>query len=229
MVATSPPTASREDADVRIEDYPADWAAGALTLSRQGQTVANGDALNAPGRHNALNAAAAVATDRRHRRRRYPARAGGLPGHWAPLRFPRRGSAGAGQRQSGQRDAGGRLWPPSDRSGRHAESGARRLAGQASGDDLPAAPLRVLRDLYDDFANVLSQVDVLLMLDVYAAGEAPIPGADKAARVPHHRSRGKLDPILVSMPIPCRKRWRSCCRMKTWCWCRAPATWAKSP
>lgn len=30
------------------------------------------------------------------------------------------------------------------------------------------------RDLYDDFANVLSQVDVLLMLDVYPAGEHPI-------------------------------------------------------
>jgi UDP-N-acetylmuramate--alanine ligase len=34
------------------------------------------------------------------------------------------------------------------------------------------------RDLYDDFANVLTQVDALLMLDVYAAGEAAIPGAD---------------------------------------------------
>lgn len=31
------------------------------------------------------------------------------------------------------------------------------------------------RDLYDDFANVLTRVDALLMLDVYAAGEAPIP------------------------------------------------------
>lgn len=31
------------------------------------------------------------------------------------------------------------------------------------------------RDLYDDFANVLTQVDALLMLDVYAAGEAAIP------------------------------------------------------
>lgn len=30
------------------------------------------------------------------------------------------------------------------------------------------------RDLYDDFANVLTQVDALLMLDVYPAGEAPI-------------------------------------------------------
>lgn len=32
------------------------------------------------------------------------------------------------------------------------------------------------RDLYDDFAHVLSQVDVLLMLEVYPAGEKPVPG-----------------------------------------------------
>ncbi|SUG52192.1 UDP-N-acetylmuramate:alanine ligase [Salmonella enterica subsp. arizonae] len=32
------------------------------------------------------------------------------------------------------------------------------------------------RDLYDDFANVLTQVDALLMLDVYPAGETPISG-----------------------------------------------------
>ena len=34
------------------------------------------------------------------------------------------------------------------------------------------------RDLFEDFSQVLSNVDVLLMLDVYAAGEAPIAGAD---------------------------------------------------
>jgi len=54
------------------------------------------------------------------------------------------------------------------------------------------------RDLYDDFAAVLSQVDVLLMLDVYAAGEAPIPGADSRSLCRTIRSRGKVDPILVS-------------------------------
>ena len=54
------------------------------------------------------------------------------------------------------------------------------------------------RDLYDDFANVLSQVDVLLMLDVYAAGEPPIPGADSRSLCRTIRNRGKLDPILVS-------------------------------
>jgi UDP-N-acetylmuramate--alanine ligase len=54
------------------------------------------------------------------------------------------------------------------------------------------------RDLYDDFANVLSQVDVLLMLDVYAAGESPIPGADSRSLCRTIRNRGKLDPIWVS-------------------------------
>lgn len=54
------------------------------------------------------------------------------------------------------------------------------------------------RDLYDDFVDVLSQVDVLLMLDVYPAGEMPIPGADSRSLCRTIRNRGKLDPILVS-------------------------------
>jgi UDP-N-acetylmuramate--alanine ligase len=53
------------------------------------------------------------------------------------------------------------------------------------------------RDLYDDFANVLEQVDVLIMLDVYSAGEKPIAGADGRALCRTIRSRGKLDPIFV--------------------------------
>ena len=53
------------------------------------------------------------------------------------------------------------------------------------------------RDLYDDFANVLQQVDVLIMLDVYAAGEKPISGADGRALCRTIRSRGQVDPIFV--------------------------------
>ena len=56
------------------------------------------------------------------------------------------------------------------------------------------------RDLYDDFANVLTQVDALLMLDVYSAGEAAIPGADSRSLCRTIRGRGKVDPILVSDP-----------------------------
>ncbi len=50
------------------------------------------------------------------------------------------------------------------------------------------------RDLYDDFANVLTQVDTLLMLEVYPAGEAPIPGADSRSLCRTIRGRGKIDP-----------------------------------
>ena len=53
------------------------------------------------------------------------------------------------------------------------------------------------RDLYEDFANVLSEVDVLLLLDVYAAGEEVIPGADSRSLCRTIRLRGHIDPIFV--------------------------------
>ncbi len=53
------------------------------------------------------------------------------------------------------------------------------------------------RDLLDDFAAVLSEVDVLLLTEVYPAGEAPIPGADARALARAIRARGRLDPVLV--------------------------------
>jgi UDP-N-acetylmuramate--alanine ligase len=56
------------------------------------------------------------------------------------------------------------------------------------------------RDLYEDFVDVLSQVDCLLLLDVYAAGEAPIPGADGRALCRSIRLRGQIDPIFVASP-----------------------------
>ena len=40
------------------------------------------------------------------------------------------------------------------------------------------------RDLMDDFARVLSEADTLLVTEVYAAGEAPIEGADGARHLP---------------------------------------------
>lgn len=56
------------------------------------------------------------------------------------------------------------------------------------------------RDLYEDFARVLSEVDVLLLLEVYAAGEEPIAGADSRSLCRTIRQRGKLDPIFVEPP-----------------------------
>jgi UDP-N-acetylmuramate--alanine ligase len=53
------------------------------------------------------------------------------------------------------------------------------------------------RDLYEDFVQVLSQVDVLLVLDVYAAGEEPIAGAGSKNLCGSIRQRGGIDPIFV--------------------------------
>ena len=51
--------------------------------------------------------------------------------------------------------------------------------------------------LMDDFAQVLSDVDVLLLTDIYAAGEEPIAGADGRALARAVRSRGRVEPVFV--------------------------------
>ena len=53
------------------------------------------------------------------------------------------------------------------------------------------------RDLLDEFAEVLSQVDVLVLTEVYPAGEAPIANADGKALARAVRARGRVDPVLV--------------------------------
>jgi UDP-N-acetylmuramate--alanine ligase len=53
------------------------------------------------------------------------------------------------------------------------------------------------RDLMDDFARVLATADTLLVTEVYAAGEAPIEGADGRAICRAVRGRGKVEPVFV--------------------------------
>ena len=53
------------------------------------------------------------------------------------------------------------------------------------------------RDLMDDFANVLSGADVLVLLEVYAAGEEPIAGADGRSMARAIRTRGAVEPVFV--------------------------------
>ncbi|TCS41715.1 UDP-N-acetylmuramate--L-alanine ligase [Reinekea marinisedimentorum] len=53
------------------------------------------------------------------------------------------------------------------------------------------------RDLYEDFVDVLSRVDVLLLLDIYSAGEAPINGVDGRSLCRSIRQRGAVDPIFI--------------------------------
>jgi UDP-N-acetylmuramate--alanine ligase len=53
------------------------------------------------------------------------------------------------------------------------------------------------RDLYEDFVRVLSEPDVLLLMDVYPAGERPIAGAEGRALCRSIRQRGVLDPVFI--------------------------------
>jgi UDP-N-acetylmuramate--alanine ligase len=188
-----------EDADVRVESYRQVGHQGHFTLSRQDKRLL-AVTLNAPGRHNALNAAAAVAV----------ATEEGIADE-AILRALA-GFQGTGRRFDVLGDfslAAVNGKPGSamlvDDYGHHpTEVDATIKAARAGWPNkrlvMIFQPHRFTRtrDLYDDFAHVLSQVDVLLMLDVYPAGEAPIPGADSRSLCRTIRNRGKLDPILIA-------------------------------
>ena len=53
------------------------------------------------------------------------------------------------------------------------------------------------RDLFEDFGQVLSEVDHLVLTEVYAAGEKSIKDADGRALARAIRVRGKIDPVFV--------------------------------
>lgn len=57
------------------------------------------------------------------------------------------------------------------------------------------------RDLFEDFVQVLSQVDKLILLDVYSAGETMIPGADGRTLARSVRNRGQVDPIFAEKVV----------------------------
>ncbi|QTF07121.1 UDP-N-acetylmuramate--L-alanine ligase [Brenneria izadpanahii] len=188
-----------DDADVRIASYRQTGAQGHFTLARLDKPLLN-VTLNAPGRHNALNAAAAVAVAMNE----------GIDDE-SILRALER-FEGTGRRfdflgeyplelVNGQSGSAMLV----DDYGHHpTEVDATIKAARAGWPDkrlvMIFQPHRYTRtrDLYDDFAHVLSQVDVLFMLDVYPAGESPIPGADSRSLCRTIRGRGKIDPILVT-------------------------------
>ncbi|MXP49374.1 UDP-N-acetylmuramate--L-alanine ligase [Pantoea sp. Eser] len=185
-------------ADFRIENYHQRGSQGHFTLVRQDKPLLQ-ITLNAPGRHNALNAAAAVAV----------ASEEGIDDN--AILAALESFQGTGRRfdllgefptepVNGQ--AGSAMLV--DDYGHHpTEVDATIKAARAGWPDknlvMVFQPHRYTRtrDLFDDFANVLSQVDVLLMLDVYSAGETAIPGADSRSLCRAIRNRGKVDPILV--------------------------------
>ncbi|SKA45028.1 UDP-N-acetylmuramate--L-alanine ligase [Enterovibrio nigricans] len=182
-----------DDADVQLKDYRQEGQKGIFTILRKDKPELHIE-LNIPGRHNALNATAAVAV----------ATEDGVEDD-AILR------ALSSFEGTGRRFDQLGLFPVDDGEvllvddyGHHpSEVDVTIQAARAGWADnrlvMVFQPHRYsrTRDLYDDFANVLEHVDVLLMLDVYSAGEAPIAGADGRSLCRTIRSRGKIDPIFV--------------------------------
>nr|WP_086938447.1 UDP-N-acetylmuramate--L-alanine ligase [Thaumasiovibrio occultus] len=183
-----------DDADVRISHYRQEGQQGHFSVERRNHPTLN-ITLNVPGRHNALNAAAAIAVATEEN-----VADDAILSALAEF-------AGTGRRfdHLGEFETGNGQVMLVDDYGHHpSEVDVTIDAARAGWPDkrlvMIFQPHRYsrTRDLYDDFANVLDKVDVLVMLDVYAAGEDPIPGADGRSLCRTIRQRGKLDPIFVA-------------------------------
>ncbi|MBL4582239.1 MAG: UDP-N-acetylmuramate--L-alanine ligase [Gammaproteobacteria bacterium] len=150
--------------------------------------------LNMPGRHNALNATAAIAiaTDE------------GIAA--ADIQSGIQNFAGVGRRfeVQGEFDVEGGTVMLIDDYGHHPTEVAATL--RALRDGWPENRLVMVyqphrysrtKDLYEDFVEVLGEADVLLLLEVYSAGEKKIAGADSRSLCRSIRLRGKVDPVYV--------------------------------
>jgi UDP-N-acetylmuramate--alanine ligase len=182
-----------EDADLRAVDFRQEGRRTRFVVqSRDGGGLEI--ELNLPGRHNALNALAALAIARElevpdEASRRALSEFGGIDRRMQPLGTIRvRGAEvmliddyGHHPRELEATIAALRAgWPD------------RRLVAVFQ----PHRYSRT-RDLMDDFANVLAGVDALVLTEVYPAGETPIAGADGRALARAIRSRGQVEPVFV--------------------------------
>ena len=151
--------------------------------------------LNLPGNHNVLNALAAIAI------------ASELKVSDRAIQNALENFAGIGRRFQIYGDfpleKGGNVTLVDDYGHHPREIAATMQAARQSWPDrrivMVYQPHRYTRthDLFDDFCEVLSLPDALLLLDVYSAGEAPIKGADGASLTAAMMQRGKIKPVFV--------------------------------
>ena len=185
-----------DDADVQVLDFVQTTNHSCFRVRRKeaGELQVT---LNLPGIHNALNAAAAIAV----------ATEDGVSDEAIISALVKFEGVGRRFQQYGEFETGrGKAMLVDDYGHHPSEVKVTINAARAGWPEkrlvMVFQPHRYTRtrDLYEDFADVLSKVDVLVMLEVYAAGEEPIPGADGRALCRSIRSRGNLEPIFVATP-----------------------------
>lgn len=184
-----------ESADYRVTDLQLDGLRTHFIVQRPDELGPISIVLSMPGRHNVLNATAAVAvaTDQ------------GIDD--AVIQRSLSTFSGVGRRFSVYDDLviGSTTVSLVDDYGHHpTEVGATLESARQAWPErrvvMVYQPHRFTRtrDLYDDFVSVLSEVDFLILLEVYAAGEAPIAGADSRSLARSIRQRGQLDPLYAA-------------------------------
>ena len=182
-----------EDNDIRAIDIEQTGMQSSFTVLRKGREPLR-LTINLPGLHNILNALAAIgiATDE------------GVSD--AAIARALESFSGVGRRfqVQGEYELGEGTVKLVDDYGHHPkEVEATIKAARASHPDrrlvMMFQPHRFsrTRDCFDDFVDVLSQVDQLLLLEVYPAGEKPIVGADSRSLARSIRLRGEVEPILI--------------------------------
>ena len=182
-------------ADVRAQNVRASGGAMHFDLVLPGRSAALPVELSLPGRHNVLNALAAAAVGWQ------------LGVDDAAIQRALSGFRGVGRRFHRHGEVatadGGRALLVDDYGHHPRELAAVFAAARGGWPDkrlvVAFQPHRYTRtrDLLDDFAETLAGVDVLVLTEVYPAGEAPIANADGKALARAVRSRGRVDPVLV--------------------------------
>jgi len=182
------------DADLRAVQLRQDETRMHFTAELRGQKNWMAVELNQPGQHNVLNALAAIGI------------AHELGVNQESIVRALAAFAGIGRRfQINGRvsRAGGDVILVDDYAHHPREISATVAAARASWPDRRLVvifqPHRYTRtrDLLDDFSTVLADLDLLLVTEVYAAGESPISGADGRALCRAIRARGRTDPIFI--------------------------------
>ena len=184
-----------ESAHVRAVDIRHEGAQMRFAVLRPGAAPRLDIVLNLPGVHNVLNALAAIAV----------ADEVGVPDEAIVKALADfKGVGRRFQRYGEIALAGGGRFTLIDDYGHHPAEMTATLAaarGAFPGRRLVLAfqPHRYTRtrDCFEDFVRVLTTVDVLLLAEVYPAGEAPIVAADGRALVRAIRVTGALEPIFV--------------------------------
>ncbi|MDH4048988.1 MAG: UDP-N-acetylmuramate--L-alanine ligase [Gammaproteobacteria bacterium] len=183
-----------QDANVRAVDIRFREDVTTFRVIREGRSEALDVHLRLPGMHNVRNALAAIAV------------AGELQISDQAVIDALRNFEGIDRRFQNLGDirtAKGRIMLVDDYGHHPTEVAATLAAARAGWPDkrivLAFQPHRYTRtrDLLDDFASVLAQADVLVLLEVYAAGEAPIAGADGRAIARAVRGRGGVEPVFI--------------------------------